>query len=37
MFLYAKLVMLNLFRQPTLGDLKDSIREENFPQGLKDA
>lgn len=37
MFLYAKLVMDNLFHQPTRGDLIDAIRLEDFPDGLKEA
>ncbi|KAF1946974.1 C2H2 domain-containing protein [Clathrospora elynae] len=37
MFLYAKLVMLNLHASPTRGDLVDAIKEDNFPDGLKEA
>lgn len=37
MFLYAKLVMDNLFHQPTREDLLDAIITENFPDGLKEA
>jgi hypothetical protein len=37
MFLYAELVMQNLFQQPTWEDLIDGIRKENFPEGLKEA
>ncbi|KAL5380194.1 hypothetical protein DPSP01_007994 [Paraphaeosphaeria sporulosa] len=37
MFLYAKLVMDNLFQQPTRGDLLDAVSENNFPDGLKEA
>jgi hypothetical protein len=37
MFLYATLVMENLFAQYTREDLIDAIREVNFPAGLKEA
>ncbi|CAI6333480.1 unnamed protein product [Periconia digitata] len=37
MFLYAKLVMENLYHQPTRGDLMNAIKHENFPDGLKGA
>ncbi|KAL1608317.1 hypothetical protein SLS60_003257 [Paraconiothyrium brasiliense] len=37
MFLYAKLVMDNLFQQPTRGDLLEAISENNFPDSLKEA
>lgn len=37
MFLYAKLVMENLEAQPTRNDLLDAIKQENFPDGLKEA
>jgi hypothetical protein len=37
MFLYAKLVMDNLWHQPTRDDLLDAIKKENFPDGLKEA
>jgi hypothetical protein len=37
MFLYAKLVMDNLYNQPTRGDMIEAIKLENFPDGLKEA
>ncbi|KAH6622333.1 C2H2 domain-containing protein [Boeremia exigua] len=37
MFLYARLVMENLYAQPTREDLMEGIRQDNFPQGLKGA
>lgn len=37
MFLYANLVMQNLFQQPTREDMINAIRKENFPRGLEEA
>ncbi|KAF2999267.1 hypothetical protein E8E13_003411 [Curvularia kusanoi] len=37
MFLYAKLVMSNLYHQPTRLKLEEAIREDNFPHALGDA
>ncbi|RYN73552.1 hypothetical protein AA0120_g12593 [Alternaria tenuissima] len=37
MFLYAKLVLLDLYDSTTLAELKDSIKTENFPHKLADA
>lgn len=37
MFLYAKLVMSNLYAQPTRGNLLDAIKARNFPNGLEQA
>jgi hypothetical protein len=37
MFLYAKLVLLNLNASPTRAELMDAIKEENFPFGLEGA
>lgn len=37
MFLFAKLVMMNLFEQVFLDDLLEQIRPENFPAGLEEA
>jgi hypothetical protein len=37
MFLYAKLVLLDLHASTTLAELKDAIKTENFPDGLGDA
>lgn len=37
MFLYARLVMENLYAQPTSADLKEGIRQDTFPQGLEGA
>ncbi|RYN16465.1 hypothetical protein AA0112_g12495 [Alternaria arborescens] len=37
MFLYAKLVLLDLYASTTLAELKDSIKTENFPHKLADA
>jgi hypothetical protein len=37
MFLYAKLVMSNLYNQPNRLSLEEEIRKENFPQELGDA
>lgn len=37
MFLYAKLVMENLYKQPTRDSLIKAIKKENFPNGLKEA
>jgi hypothetical protein len=37
MFLYAKLVLLNLHASPTRGELIDTIKETNFPIGLEGA
>lgn len=37
MFLYAKIVLDNLLRQPTKGHLKRELKEENFPKGLEQA
>lgn len=37
MFLYAKLVLPNLLKQPTRGHLLQEIQEERFPNGLKEA
>lgn len=37
MFLYAKLVMTNLFAQPNLRSLIDEIQSEIFPKELEDA
>jgi hypothetical protein len=37
MFLYARLVMDNLYQQPTRGDLLDAISTNKFPETLKEA
>jgi hypothetical protein len=37
MFLYAKLVLLDLHACMTLGELLDAIKAENFPDGLAEA
>jgi len=37
MFLYAKLVLLDLHACMTLGELLNAIKTENFPPGLKEA
>jgi hypothetical protein len=37
MFLYAKLVLINLHDCTTLAELKDCIKTENFPLKLADA
>lgn len=37
MFLYAKLVLENLFALNTREKVFDAIKHENFPQGLKGA
>jgi hypothetical protein len=37
MFLYAKLVMQNLHKQATRGELLEAIKQKNFPVGLKGA
>ncbi|KAF2128362.1 C2H2 domain-containing protein [Dothidotthia symphoricarpi CBS 119687] len=37
MFLYAKLVMCNLYAQPTRNGLIDAIKTTNFPNGLEEA
>ncbi|KAI4945907.1 hypothetical protein J4E91_007821 [Alternaria rosae] len=37
MFLYAKLVLLDLHACMTLAELLDSIKTENFPSGLAEA
>jgi len=37
MFLYAKIVLGNLLRQPSLGHLKRELKNENFPKGLDEA
>ncbi|KAF2638941.1 hypothetical protein P280DRAFT_470952 [Massarina eburnea CBS 473.64] len=37
MFLYAKLVMDNLYHQPSRGELISAIQEDNFPKGLEGA
>jgi len=37
MFLYAKIVLRHLLRQPSLGLLKRELKNENFPQGLNQA
>jgi hypothetical protein len=37
MFLYAKLVLENLFALNTKGQVIDAIRHENFPRGLEQA
>lgn len=37
MFLFAKLVMRNLYEQPTRESLLDAIKNGNFPTGLRDA
>jgi len=34
MFLYAKMVLLDLHACTTLGELFDSIKTDNFPAGL---
>jgi hypothetical protein len=37
MFLYAKLVLLNLHASTTRGELIDAMKETNFPIGLEGA
>jgi hypothetical protein len=37
MFLYAKVVLDNLLRQPSRGHFKRELREENFPKGMDQA
>jgi hypothetical protein len=37
MFLYAKLVLENLFALNTRGQVIDAIKDENFPRGLEQA
>jgi hypothetical protein len=37
MFLYAKLVMGNLYNQPTRQQLLEEITTSRFPQGLEQA
>jgi hypothetical protein len=37
MFLYAKLVLSNLYNQPNQLSLEEEIRKENFPKELGDA
>jgi len=37
MFLYAKLVLLDLHQCTTLAELLDAIKTDNFPPGLKEA
>jgi hypothetical protein len=37
MFLYAKVVLNNLLRQPSRGHFKRELREENFPKGMDQA
>ncbi|KAK4205537.1 hypothetical protein QBC40DRAFT_36628 [Triangularia verruculosa] len=37
MFLYAKIVLDNLLRQPSRGHFKRELMEENFPRGLDQA
>lgn len=37
MFLYAKLVLENLFELSTREEMFNAIKHENFPQGLKEA
>lgn len=37
MFLYATLVLKNLYSSATREQLVDAIKEENFPDGLKAA
>jgi hypothetical protein len=37
MFLYAKLVLVNLYDMHTREQVINAIKHENFPQGLKQA
>jgi hypothetical protein len=37
MFLYAKLVLLDLHECLTLGELLDAVKTGNFPSGLAEA
>lgn len=37
MFLYARLVMENLYAQPTLEALMEGIKQDTFPEGLQGA
>ena len=37
MFLYARLVLVNLLASPTRADVADAIKRENFPKELGDA
>jgi hypothetical protein len=37
MFLYAKVVLSNLWSQPTRGHFKMELQEENFPKGMDQA
>ncbi|EPS38656.1 hypothetical protein H072_7600 [Dactylellina haptotyla CBS 200.50] len=37
MFLYAKVVLDNLYEQESEADLEEELAGENFPQGLKEA
>lgn len=37
MFLYAELVLQNLFQQVNREDLFSAIQKENFPKGLQEA
>ncbi|KAH6848231.1 hypothetical protein B0I37DRAFT_309598 [Chaetomium sp. MPI-CAGE-AT-0009] len=37
MFLYPKVVLDNLLRQPTRGHFKRELKEENFPKGMDQA
>jgi hypothetical protein len=37
MFLFASLTVGNLEQQPRLKELKEELREKNFPHKLKDA
>jgi hypothetical protein len=37
MFLYAKVVLDNLLRQPTRGHFKRELQAENFPKGMDQA
>lgn len=37
MFLYAKLVVTNLYAQPSLAQLKEEIAPDRLPNGLEQA
>lgn len=37
MFLFASLVMDNLLKQPTVGDMKKQLKENEFPSDLGEA
>jgi hypothetical protein len=37
MFLYATLVMQNLYASPTRDDLTEEVKQTNFPDDLKEA